>query len=81
MDKAIITLKIQNTNEEYELEIPTNITVKELCNALNVGLRLEERNIDISNYYIKTFNPLSFIKGRDVLKDYGIRNGTIIELV
>ena len=81
MDKAIITLKIQNTNEEYELEIPTNITVKELCNALNVGLRLEERNIDISNYYIKTFNPLSFIKGRDVLKDYGIRNGTIIELI
>jgi len=81
MDKAIITLKIQNTNEEYELEIPTNITVKELCNGLNVGLRLEERNIDISNYYIKTFNPLSFIKGRDVLKDYGIRNGTIIELV
>lgn len=81
MDKAIITLKIKNTNEEYELEIPTNITVKELCNALNVGLRLEERNIDISNYYIKTFNPLSFIKGRDVLKDYGIRNGTIIELV
>ena len=57
------------------------ITVKELCNALNRGLRLEERNIDISNYYIKTFNPLSFIKGRDVLKDYGIRNGTIIELV
>lgn len=81
MDKAIITLKIQNTNEEYELEIPTNITVKELCNALNVGLRLEERNIDISNYYIKTFNPLSFIKGRDILKDYGIRNGTIIELI
>ena len=81
MDKAIITLKIKNTNEEYELEIPTNITVKELCNALNVGLRLEERNIDISNYYIKTFNPLSFIKGRDILKDYGIRNGTIIELI
>ena len=81
MDKAIITLKIQNTNEEYELEIPINITVKELCNALNRALRLEERNIDISNYYIKTFNPLSFIKGRDVLKDYGIRNGTIIELV
>lgn len=81
MDKAIITLKIQNTNEEYELEIPINITVKELCNALNRGLRLEERNIDISNYYIKTFNPLSFIKGRDILKDYGIRNGTIIELV
>lgn len=81
MDKAIITLKIQNTNEEYELEIPINITVKELCNALNRALRLEERNIDISNYYIKTFNPLSFIKGRDVLKDYGIRNGTIIELI
>ena len=81
MDKAIITLKIQNTNEEYELEIPINITVKELCNALNRALRLEERNIDISNYYIKTFNPLSFIKGRDILKDYGIRNGTIIELI
>ena len=81
MDKAIITLKIQNTNEEYELEIPTEITVKELCNALNIGLKLKERNIQISNYYIKTFNPLSFIKGRDILKDYGVRNGTIIELV
>lgn len=81
MEKAIVTLKIQNTDEEYELEIPIDITVKELCNALNIGLKLRERNINISNYYIKTFNPLSFIKGRDILKDYGIRNGTIIELV
>ena len=81
MDKAIIILKIKDTDEEYELEIPVDITVKELCNALNIALKLKERNIEISNYYIRTFNPLSFIKGRDVLKDYGIRNGTTIELI
>lgn len=81
MDKAIIILKIKDRDEEFELEIPTDITVKELCKAISVGFKLDEENSQISNYYIRTFNPLAFIKGRDKLKDYGVRNGTIIEIV
>lgn len=81
MNKAIIILKIKDIDEEFELEIPTDITVKELCKAISTGFNLDEENTKISNYYIRTFNPLAFIKGRDKLKDYGVRNGTIIEII
>ena len=30
MDKAIVILKIKDRDEEFELEIPTDITVKEI---------------------------------------------------
>lgn len=81
MDKVIIKLKIKDMDEIFELEIPIDITVKEFCKAISEGLNINEENTKISNYYIRTFNPLAFIKGRDKLKDCGVRNGTIIEIV
>lgn len=81
MDKVIVILKIKDIDEEFELEIPTDITVKEFCKAISEGFKLDESNMSISNYYIRTFNPLAFIKGRDKLKDYGVRNGTTIEIL
>lgn len=81
MDKAVVTVKIEGTDEEYELEIPTDVTVKEICAALSKALKLEERKIKISGYYIKTENPICFLKGNDVLKKYNIASGTTIILI
>lgn len=81
MEKAVVIVKIEGTKEEYELEIPIDITVKEICAALNKALEFEEKNIKVSGYYIKTENPTGFLKGNDVLKKYGIANGSTIILI
>lgn len=81
MDKAVITVKIEGQDQEYELEIPLDVSVKEICAALIKALKLEERKINISGYYIKAENPSCFLKGNDILKKFNISNGTTIILI
>lgn len=81
MDKGIVIVKVDGLEEEYELEIPLNVTVKEICSALNKALELEEKGISISGYYIRTENPTCFLKGNDILKKYNISFGSKIILI
>lgn len=81
MDKGIVIVKIDGLKEEYELEIPLNISVKELCAALSTALKLDEKGIELSGYYIRTENPTCFLKGNDILSDYNISFGSKIILI
>lgn len=81
MDKGIVIVKIDGIDEEYELEIPLNIKVKELCATLKIALNLNEKGIKITGYYIRTENPTCFLKGNDILKDYNISFGSKIILI
>lgn len=81
MDKAIVTVETEDKAIKKDLEIPIDITVKEICLALNKALRLEEKNINISGYYIKTEHPINFLKGSDNLKMHNVCDGTKIILV
>jgi YukD. len=81
MEKAIVTVTIEGANLEKELEIPIDISVKEICAVLSKALELEEKKINITGYYMKTENPICFLKGNDILKKFNIANGTKISLV
>ncbi|CDM68308.1 hypothetical protein CM240_1144 [Clostridium bornimense] len=81
MERAIVTISIENLKDKFELEIPVDITVKEICSALNKALHLEEKGIEISGYYIKTKNPTCFLKGKDVLQNFNISHGSEIILI
>lgn len=81
MDKGIVIVKIDGHDEEYELEIPFKVTVKEICAALSVALSLEKKNIKISGYYMRTENPTCFLKGNDVLSNYNISFGSKVILI
>lgn len=81
MDKVIVTVRINEIDGEYELEIPIDVSVKELCAALGKALNLERRGINITGYYIKTENPTGFLKGSDILRKHNIANGSTIILI
>lgn len=81
MDKAIVTVSIDGTDIERDLEIPIDISVKEICVAIKKALDIEERGITISGYYIKTKYPTRFLKGNDILKKFDICDGTKIILI
>lgn len=64
MDKAIVTVSIDGTNIEKDLEIPIDISVKEVCVAIKKALDIDSKDINISGYYIKTKHPTGFLKGK-----------------
>lgn len=75
MDRGIVIVTIDKTNTEFEVEIPLNITVRDIYMALIKAFNIKD-NKNLTGYYIKTENPTCFLKGNDILKDYGITSGS-----
>ena len=77
-EKAIIVFKIPKRNFEVDLEIPLDISAKELVTALNQAYDLGIDVTDVKECYLKAEAPIVFLKGNKLLKDYGVQNGTRI---
>lgn len=77
-NSAIVVFKILKRNFETDLEIPINISANDLVNALNKAYDLGIDTSDVSNCYLKSERPIAFLKGSKKIKDFGIRNGTVI---
>lgn len=77
-NKAIVIFKIHRRKEEYDLEIPLDISANDLVNALNVAFNLNIDTGNIKNCYLQAEKPIALLKGNKLLADYGIRNGTVI---
>ena len=48
--------------------------------ALNQAFQLGIDTNNILNCYLKTESPTALIRGNKLLRDYGLRNGTIINI-
>lgn len=80
MNKGIVLVEISGDSREYELEIPLDINVKTICKYILKALQMDNRN-DIKGFYIKTENPTCFLKGNDILSNYGISSGSKLYLI
>lgn len=80
MNKGIVLVQIGEDLKEYELEIPLDFRVKVIVKSILKALGMENRK-DINGYYLKSENPTCFLKGNDVLSDYGISSGSKIYLI
>ena len=61
-----------------DLEVPLEITANELVLALNTAYGLGIDTTDIKNCYLKSENPIALLRGNKTLKEFGIRNGSIV---
>lgn len=71
---AIVVFVNIKTGLQLDLELPLNITANELYSALNEVFHLNTDN----NGYLKSENPINFLKGNKTLGEYGIHDGTVI---
>ena len=78
METAIIIFHIHKEHRTVDLEVPLDLTAKELAAALNEAYGLGVDLSDINNCYLKAQNPIMLLKGNRTLKEFGVRNGTII---
>lgn len=77
-DKIVIVFNIVSRNESYDLEIPTDITTKDLVIGLNEAFGLDIDTSDINKCYLKSENPIALMRGNKKITDYRLRNGSII---
>ena len=73
METAIIIFHIHKEHRTVDLEVP-------LAAALNEAYGLGVDLSDINNCYLKAQNPIMLLKGNRTLKEFGVRNGTIISM-
>ncbi|HIR00327.1 MAG TPA: hypothetical protein IAB23_11725 [Candidatus Scybalocola faecavium] len=79
--RAYVILRIFDKREEKDLDIPLNISAKQLVLALNTAYEL---GIDVSdgrNIFLKAENPIVLLKGNKTLEELGVRDGTVINVI
>lgn len=79
-DRAIMIVKIFSRKEVYDIDVPLDISANDLVIGLNQAFRLGIDTDNILNCYLKTESPTALIRGNKLLKDYGLRNGSIINI-
>jgi len=78
MEKIVVVLHIHKRNQRFDIELPVDITAKDLVIALNQAFNLGIDVDDITECYLKTENPITLLRGNKTLREYKIRNGTVI---
>ena len=77
-ETAVIIFNIIQREFSADMEVPLEITANELVLALNTAYDLGIDTTDIKNCYLKSENPIALLRGNKTLKEFGIRNGSIV---
>ena len=77
-ETAVIIFNIIQREFSADLEVPLEITANELVLALNTAYGLGIDTTDIKNCHLKSENPIALLRGNKTLKEFGIRNGSIV---
>lgn len=77
-ETAIVEFVNYINGKMKEIEIPLNITANDLVLSLNEAFDLGMNTEDIFSCYLVAENPIAFLRGNKTLREYGIRNGSLI---
>ena len=77
-DSVVVIFKNVEKNINVDLEVPLYITARELVIGLNEAYELDIDINDIKKCYLKVDNPVMLLRGIMLLRDAGIRNGSVI---
>lgn len=77
-NRAVIIFRIPGRKEEHDVEIPLDISANDLVAALNSAYQLGIDTTDVKNCYLKAEAPVALLKGKKLLSEFGVVNGTKI---
>lgn len=78
--RAIVQLKLVRRGETHDVDVPLDITAGELMQGLNEAYQLGLDTEDASQCYLKAENPVVLLHGRRTLGEFGIMDGSIINV-
>lgn len=76
---VIITVNLLASGVTHDLEVPLDISASELCVALFHQYLPQQRG-DMNQYYLRAERPIALLRGERTLREYGIRDGSIINI-
>ncbi|MBQ6582460.1 MAG: EsaB/YukD family protein [Mogibacterium sp.] len=77
-EQAVIIFTDEAKKIRSDLRVPLDITADELVIALNSAFDLGIDIQDVKSCYLKAENPIVLLKGNRTLREFGIRNGSVI---
>jgi len=78
-NNVIITINLTGDDKNFDLDVPLDISANELCSAL-FQKYLPEQHSDVQQYYLKAERPIALLRGERTLREYGIRDGSVINI-
>ncbi len=78
-NNVIITINLVKEGIKRDLDVPLDISANDLCEALFERYIPLAQN-DMNSYYLKAEKPIALLRGERTLRDYGIRDGSIINI-
>ena len=77
----MIMCRVPEKQIEKDLEVPSDIGVHELANALFEAFMPEKDFSDMRNCFLRMEHPIRLLRGEGTLKESGVRNGSVIYIV
>lgn len=81
MENVTMSLCIHSRGIKVDILVPLDISANELIIGLNEGFGLGMDTTDMSKCFLRTESPIALVKGNKLLKEFGLRNGTIINCI
>lgn len=78
--RAVVQLNLLARGESLDVDVPLSITAGELLQGLNEAYQLGLDTEDASQCYLKAENPVVLMHGRRTLGEFGIMDGSIINV-
>ncbi len=78
-DSIVAVFYWQKKKMQMDVEIPLDISASELIVGLNQAFGLGMDVSDLSRCHLKAENPIALLRGNKLLRDYRLRNGTLIQ--
>ena len=78
-NSVIITINLLKSGESHDLEVPLDISASELCSALFQNY-LPEQHGGMQQHYLKAERPIVLLRGERTLREYGLRDGSVINI-
>ena len=79
-DKVIVILNIKRLSKKYDVEVPLYITANDLVKGLNIAFNLGNNIENINECFLRCENPIVLLKGNKTLREFNLRNGTLINI-
>ena len=79
-DKVIVILHIKRLSKKYDVEVPLYITANDLVKGLNIAFNLGINIENINECFLRCENPIVLLKGNKTLREFNLRNGTLINI-
>ena len=77
-ERVIIRFVAPKKNLSCDVDVPLDITANDLVIGLNSAYHLGIDVSDVRQCYLICENPVALIKGKRMLGEYGVRDGSLI---